>query len=121
MLKNKIKEIRKANGDTLKDLAQKLNYDYSNLSKIERGIYNASLPLIKKIANVYSMDVAYFINDENNCSSEEENFIKELNLNSNDLKQKYDFVLDGEKLSEQELDFMIDMVRKLRTVIDSNN
>ncbi|WP_410255766.1 helix-turn-helix domain-containing protein [Bacillus cereus] len=48
-MNSKIKELRKKNGDTLKSLAEKINYDYSNLSKIERGIYTPSLTLLKKL------------------------------------------------------------------------
>ncbi|KXY83670.1 helix-turn-helix transcriptional regulator [Bacillus sp. FSL W7-1294] len=36
----KIKETRKKFGDTLQSLAKKVEYDYSNLSKIERGSIN---------------------------------------------------------------------------------
>ena len=45
----KIKELRKKNKDTLKQLAEKVDYDYSNLSKVERGKYTASVELLKKI------------------------------------------------------------------------
>ncbi|MGR5864740.1 helix-turn-helix domain-containing protein [Bacillus cereus] len=34
-----------------------MDYDYSNLSKIERGIYKPSLELLDKIATVYNINI----------------------------------------------------------------
>ncbi|MEM5611358.1 helix-turn-helix transcriptional regulator [Bacillus thuringiensis] len=53
----RIKEIRKNFGDTLQSLAHKIDYDYSNLSKVERGIYTPSLELLYKIADVYNIEI----------------------------------------------------------------
>lgn len=49
----KIREIRKQKGDTLKELADKVQYDFSNLSKIERGQVKPSIKLLSKIADIY--------------------------------------------------------------------
>lgn len=113
----KIKEIRKKNGDTLKELSKKVNYDYSNLSKIERGIYDPSLSLLQKIADVYNVNVGYFFNG-NNHTPEEISLIKNLDLSSKELNQKYDLLLDGKKISEPELDLVIEIIRKLRKATD---
>lgn len=53
-MRTRIKEVRNQFGDTLQSLSQKIDYDYSNLSKIERGIYKPSLELLDKIATVYN-------------------------------------------------------------------
>jgi transcriptional regulator with XRE-family HTH domain len=113
----KIKEIRKKNGDTLKGLAQKVNYDYSNLSKIERGLYEPSLSLLKKIADVYNVNVAYFL-DGHQHTSEEASLMANLDLSLEELSSKYDLLLDGKKLSETELDLVIEVIRKLRQATD---
>ncbi|WP_078412195.1 helix-turn-helix domain-containing protein [Priestia abyssalis] len=109
----KIKEIRKKNGDTLKELAKKINYDYSNLSKIERGLYEPSLSLLQKIADVYNVNVSHFFNG-NNHTPEEISFVKNLDLSSKELNKKYDLLLDGKKISEPELELVIEIIRKLR-------
>lgn len=111
----KLKVLRKKNNDTLKSLANKINYDYSNLSKIERGIYQPSLELLAKIADVYNVEMNYFFEENNGYTPEESNFIGELDISHDELLKKYNLVLDGKKLSKTELEFMIEVIRKLRT------
>jgi transcriptional regulator with XRE-family HTH domain len=48
----KIRQLRKDHKDSLKELAKKVDYDWSNLSKVERGIYGASVDLLKKITGL---------------------------------------------------------------------
>ncbi|UYX52216.1 helix-turn-helix domain-containing protein [Bacillus thuringiensis] len=117
---HRIKEVRKQNGDTLKTLAEKINYDYSNLSKIERGIYNPSLTLLQKISNIYTVDIEYLIGFEpkDNCLDDEKQFIRDINLNSRDLPKKYNLILDGKPASEDELELIIQVIRKLREAIE---
>lgn len=117
---DKIKDIRKKNGDTLKNLAQKINYDYSNLSKIERGLYEPSLSLLQKIADVYNINVSYLLNGHDH-TPEEISFIESLDLCSEELSKNYELLLDGKKLSEAELELMIEIIRKLRMAINEQN
>jgi transcriptional regulator with XRE-family HTH domain len=118
----KIKVLRKKHKDTLMDLSNKINYDYSNLSKIERGIYQPSLELLKKIANVYNVDMNYFFDDYNDYTSDEIKFMGEVDISSNEeLLKKYNLVLDGKKLSKSELEFVIKVIRNLRTTFNTEN
>jgi transcriptional regulator with XRE-family HTH domain len=119
-MKHRIKELRKKHGDTLKDLAKKLNYDYSNLSKIERGLYDPSLELLRKIADIYNVDMTYFFSEDNSYTPEETNFMGELDICRDELLKKYNLVLDGKKLSKTELEFVIEIIRKLRMTINKN-
>jgi transcriptional regulator with XRE-family HTH domain len=114
-MKYKIKVLRKKHNDTLKSLANKINYDFSNLSKIERGIYQPSLEVLRKIAEVYNVDMNYFFEGDNGYTSEENILMGELDISHEELLKKYDIILDGKKLSKAELEFVIDIVRKLRT------
>jgi transcriptional regulator with XRE-family HTH domain len=114
-MKYKIKVLRKKHNDTLKALANKINYDYSNLSKIERGIYQPSLELLRKIAEIYNVDMNYFFEGDNGYTSEENIFMGELDICHEELLKNYNIMLDGKKLSEEELEFAIEIVRKLRT------
>ncbi|MFX3625057.1 MAG: helix-turn-helix domain-containing protein [Ectobacillus sp.] len=117
-MKNRIKEIRKKNGDTLKSLAEKINYDYSNLSKIERGIYTPSLNLLKKIADVYGVEITHFLETENDSYTPQEKcFMQDLNLESEEILKRYNLILDGKKITKEEMEFMLDIVRKLRNII----
>jgi transcriptional regulator with XRE-family HTH domain len=117
MVSYKIKELRKKRGDTLKSLAQKVNYDFSNLSKIERGIHQPSLSLLKKIAAVYNVGLDYFF-ESDQYSREEQEFMYHLDLKEH--LEDYHLYLDGKKLSESELDLAIEIIRKMREAINHN-
>jgi transcriptional regulator with XRE-family HTH domain len=56
-----------------------VNYDFSNLSKIERGIHEPSLPLLEKIAAVYNVGLDYFFKSDQ-YSREEQEFMDHLAL-----------------------------------------
>lgn len=116
----KIRELRQKKGDTIKELANKIQYDFSNLSKIERGLITPSLKLLSKIADIYDVPIAYFLEEEP-LSKAEQSLIKDLELSSSDLMNNYKFMLDGKEVTNQEADFIITMIRKLReTIIDEN-
>ncbi|MEB4819580.1 helix-turn-helix transcriptional regulator [Bacillus toyonensis] len=118
-MKHKIKEVRKKNGDTLKTLANKINYDYSNLSKIERGIYNPSLTLLQKIADIYAVDIKYLLGleQEDKRLLDENQFIRDIDLNSTDLLKKYSLMLDGKPATNDEVELVIQVIRKLRETL----
>lgn len=104
----KLKEIRMTNGDTLQSLAKKINYDYSNLSKVERGIYTPSLELLNKIALTYNIeltdlfDSSYFKHP------------KDISLEDIQTNTKYNLSLDNEVLSDNELDLFVQSIRIFR-------
>jgi transcriptional regulator with XRE-family HTH domain len=120
-LMRKIRELRQKKGDTIKELANKIQYDFSNLSKIERGIVTPSLKLLSRIANIYDVNISYFLEEEQ-LSKAEQSLMEDLELSSSELMNKYKFMLDGKQVTSQEADFMITMIRKLReTIIDVND
>ncbi|WP_242266501.1 helix-turn-helix transcriptional regulator [Bacillus cereus group sp. BfR-BA-01327] len=107
----KIKEVRKEFGDTLQSLANKIDYDYSNLSKVERGIYTPSLELLNKIAMVYKIEIADLLDPLNL------NRKKYLPLEKQCISENFLLSLDGEKISEDELEFLIQSVRIFRNTL----
>ncbi|AKR38903.1 helix-turn-helix transcriptional regulator [Bacillus cereus] len=122
-MKNRIKEVRKKNGDTLKDLAKKINYDYSNLSKIERGFYTPSIDLLKRISVIYNVNLQYLIEMdlESDCTSSENLFMQDIYLDSDELFQKYNFILDGKQATVEEMELVIQIIRQIRKLIDNKN
>ncbi|HHT7189150.1 TPA: helix-turn-helix domain-containing protein, partial [Bacillus cereus] len=114
----RLRNFVKKNGDTLKSLAQKLNYDYSNLSKIERGIYTPSLTLLKKIANIYDVDMWYLLSDEDEENNENE-FLQDLDMDLKSLLLKYNITLDGKSVTEDEMEFIIHIIRQLRQAVEN--
>jgi transcriptional regulator with XRE-family HTH domain len=119
-MRHRIKALRKKNGDTLKNLANKINYDYSNLSKIERGKYEPSLELLRKIAEIYQVDMSYFFEKDEEYLIDENQIIGELDLCREELLNKYELALDGKKLTKTEIEFVIEVIRNLRTSIDES-
>lgn len=109
---NKIKKIRLKHNDTLKDLAKKVDYNFSNLSKVERGVYRASLDLIKRISEVYDVNPNYFL--EEDFTESEGHLLVEDDLSPSALKEKYDFVIDGVEATEEEIQEAIRLIRFMR-------
>lgn len=107
----KIKETRKRFGDTLQSLAEKINYDYSNLSKVERGVYTPTVDLLHKIATVYNMEICDLIVHSNVSNK------KNLELEDMELLQYYTFTLNEEEISQEELAFLIQTLKIMRQTI----
>lgn len=110
---SKIRRIRKENKDSLKSLSEKINYDYSNLSKVELGKYEASVELLEKIINIYNLDASYFFDNEYTKSERE--ILLDQNLHIPDLKEKYNFVIDGVEATDDEIKEAIKLIRYLRS------
>ncbi len=64
MLGGKIKELRKNNNLTLKQLAVQAHISLSYLSDIERGRSNPSLETLSNIAHALKVSPSYFMGDE---------------------------------------------------------
>ncbi|MFZ7936427.1 helix-turn-helix domain-containing protein [Bacillus thuringiensis] len=107
----KIKETRIKFGDTLQSLAEKINYDYSNLSKIERGVYTPTVDLLQKIATVYNVKICDLIVHSNVGSK------KNLDIENTELLAYYTFTLNEEEISKEELMFLIQTLKIMRRTI----
>ena len=66
-----IRNIRKADGLSLKELGSKVNLTATYLSKLERGMANPSINTLQKIAKALNTDVRLFLeaNDEDKSTS----------------------------------------------------
>lgn len=109
---SKIRELRKKHKDTLKELAEKVDYDWSNLSKVERGTYGASVDLIKKIAEVYDVNPNYFF--DNDFTESEGNLIIEEQLDPSDLRKKYRFTNESGETVEVTNEELIELIKLIR-------
>lgn len=107
----KVRYFRKKNGDTLKDLAEKIDCDVSNLSKIERGVIKPTVTQWKKISDVYQIALEDLIDN----GDEQQEDVK-LNVNLNRLKalDHYDVFVGGQLTTEEELYNMKQSVYNLR-------
>jgi hypothetical protein len=66
------------------------------------------------------VDIKTLLQEEYEYSSIEHDFLEDLEITSEDLKRTYSIMLDGERLTKGELDFIINMIRNLRTTIKKN-
>jgi transcriptional regulator with XRE-family HTH domain len=101
----KIKKLRKENKDTLKSLAMKIDYDWSNLSKVERGLCGASVDLLSKITEVYNINPNYFFEGLTDAEGK---------VLAGDDMDKYKFVIDGVQATEEEITAAVRLIRQLR-------
>lgn len=60
----KIREIRLERGKTLKEMGEEINFNYSNLSKVERGLRRPTVELLEKVSKKYNVEINYFFKDE---------------------------------------------------------
>ncbi|MCM3665552.1 helix-turn-helix domain-containing protein [Mesobacillus subterraneus] len=66
----KIRYLRTKNGHTLEELGNKLNFNFSNLSKIERGTRKPTLELLEDIAKIYDVPVSFFFGETKELPNE---------------------------------------------------
>lgn len=69
-ISQKIKDLRHRKGYTLEELGEKINFNFSNLSKIERGLRSPTLELIEKLAEFYHVPLSYFFGEEQQMPDE---------------------------------------------------
>ncbi|MED2997342.1 MULTISPECIES: helix-turn-helix transcriptional regulator [Bacillus] len=92
-------------------MAKKINFDYSNLSKVERGGYTPTLDLLHKIATVYNMEICDLIVHSNVANK------KILDIEDMDILQNYTLALNHEEISKEELVFLIQTLKILHQTI----
>lgn len=108
----KIRKIRKENKDTLKSLAKKINYDWSSLSKIERGEREVTFDLLSKIIDLYGVNPKYFFSE--GFTDAEGRLLIEEDLSPSSLKEKYNFEIDGVEATDEEIKEAVRLIRYLR-------
>ncbi len=64
ILKDKIKNLRKAKKITQKELANYLNVSTSTISRYEKGKRNVSIEILEDIASFFDVSVLYFLDIE---------------------------------------------------------
>ena len=101
----RVKALRKKNKHTLQELAKKINFNYSNLSKIERGDRKPTLEFIESISKVYDVSIAYLVGE---YTRSEKYFMGEsTQLSVDELKEKYNLVIGDRPATDEEIEEMI--------------
>ncbi|WP_425203674.1 helix-turn-helix domain-containing protein [Priestia megaterium] len=60
---SKLIELRESKGLSRLKVAEEIGYDQSNLSKIEKGTYQASPELLKRLADYHGVSVGYLFGE----------------------------------------------------------
>ncbi|QOY34900.1 helix-turn-helix domain-containing protein [Anaerobacillus isosaccharinicus] len=67
----KIKDLRLKHGMTLKELGDAIEFNYSNLSKIERGHRKPAIEFLQRLAHYFKVEMSYFFNGQKYLQDEE--------------------------------------------------
>ncbi|WP_035446286.1 helix-turn-helix domain-containing protein [Bacillus sp. UNC41MFS5] len=81
---DRIKDLRIQHGMTLKELGEAIDYNYSNLSKVERGIRKPSIELLEILSSYFNIEISYFFEKNERFLKKFEEWVKF----SEDIQQK---------------------------------
>lgn len=62
-LGGRIKQLRTKRGLTLKELGEAIDFNYSNLSKIERGQRKPTIEILESLSSYFKVHIAYFFGE----------------------------------------------------------
>ncbi|MDE5413776.1 helix-turn-helix domain-containing protein [Alkalihalobacterium chitinilyticum] len=65
----RIKSLRLEHGMTLKELGDAIEFNYSNLSKIERGNRKPAIEVLESLSTFFNIDISYFFNGQKRLSN----------------------------------------------------
>ena len=70
-----IRDLRKAKGITLAEMAEKIGKSVGYISQIERGVSTLPIPVLQTISEVLDVKVTWFFQSENAPSNDEADYI----------------------------------------------
>lgn len=119
----KIRELRKDRGMHQKELATFCNVKQNTVSSWERGVRIPPLPAIEKMATFFKVPISEIVqynveytHAEKELLSDLEGTKKATELTVADLKEKYNFVIDGREATKEEIEGAIAYIRTLRSM-----
>lgn len=123
-INNRIKELREFNNLTQKELAAKIDLNYSVLSRIETGERPIRDDELLKIANYFKVTIDYLLgNSSESTTIESEN--QDISLIMTNLKEKlknYEGVMfDGEILDETTAKLLLEALEHQEKIIKEIN
>lgn len=103
---------------TQKELAKLINISESAVGMYERDEREPSFDLINKIAGFFEVTTDYLLgrSDQPEFSKAQSDFIKDVSLSIDELKEKYNLIIDGESATNEELMGAIAFIRASRMI-----
>ncbi|OEF98854.1 hypothetical protein BHF71_10685 [Vulcanibacillus modesticaldus] len=120
-LGERIKSLRKANKMTQLDLAKYLGKDNTTISKWESDIYQPDADELKRLAEILSTTTDYLLGRSDSpveFTEEDFEFVRDLELTDEEIMEKYNFNVDGVKLTEEEIKGILAFVRANRHLVE---
>ena len=112
-----IRRLRKEKKRTIEEMAASIGITQSYLSRIERNIQQPSMQVIENIADYLGVHKSYLFFDEESLkkySEPEKQLLAQKSITLDDLK-KLNIVHDnGSKITEEELQMVINYLKELR-------
>ncbi|WP_078545732.1 helix-turn-helix domain-containing protein [Litchfieldia alkalitelluris] len=108
ILGKRIKKLRTTKGMTLKELGEAIDFNYSNLSKIERGQRKPTIEVLECLASYFNIHISYFFGEERNVVSHQKldpewilltDEMKKKNITPKELKDIVNHFTQNKKLS----------------------
>ena len=109
MIGKKLRSLREEKKMTLRALGAKLGVDYTYLSRVEREKANPSMQLVEDVAVFFNVPIGSLFELNKN----EKSLMEELELNDDELIEKYNLTLDGEKVTKEKLKQALAILRAL--------
>lgn len=122
MLAERIRYLRKKRKLTMKELGAKFGLAESTISGYESNIRKPDLDTLEKLADFFDVSVDYLLGrtDSPFFSRDEENFLNDIDLSLEVLKEKYNLTLDGQTATDEELNGMIAWIKVNRMIKGEN-
>lgn len=114
----KIRHLRKEKGLTLRELGEKINLNYSHLSRLESGKKTPNVQVIELLASFYKVSPNYFFDEslDTELTKDEEEFLEDIDLSLEEIKDKYNVTFEGKAVTDEELKAMLAYLKVKRGI-----
>lgn len=117
---NRIAELRDQRGWTQEELAQSIGITRAALSHYEKNRRKPDFEILTKLADKFEVTIDYLIgrtNQSNRVMDQEvRDFVDQLELSDRDLLERFNLMVDGRSLTEEEAKRFIAFVRMERSM-----
>ncbi|MRX70881.1 helix-turn-helix domain-containing protein [Bacillus lacus] len=117
-LGRRLKELRQGSGLSLRELGERINMNYSHLSRLENGQKIPSLETIELLAKFFEVKASYLLGevDTYEFNEDEEDFVKDLDLSLKEVQEKYNITFEGKPVTDEELKDILTYLKVKRDI-----
>lgn len=112
---SRLKEARKGKKLTQREVADRLGIDHTTISKYENNQSEPDNETLKELATLYDCSIDYLMGRTSEpdivLSENAKNFLDALELSDEDVVERYNLVVDGKKLTPEQIKKILAYVR----------